>query len=97
MSNFMPQLGNVSEIKVGQIEREITLISVEREQLDRLIQTLETRLIRVLANRSVSTNSEGQSAPEPVRVPLAEQLHEQAFNLSQMGLQLQLIIDRIEL
>lgn len=93
-SSFMPS--TATDVKIGEVEQELSALVEERKILDERLQLLEKRIGSVLAQRPESGQNT-TSTPEPVRVPLAQSIHEQVFNLAQMNAQLTSILNRIEL
>jgi hypothetical protein len=64
--------------------------------LEEQITVLEDRLQPVLAQHAEKGGGETKP-PEPVRVPLAQRIHEHSSHLSRLSDRLQSIINRIEL
>lgn len=87
---------NVPEVKVGEVEQETLRLIGQEEVLSKQISELEMRLTPVLAQRAEMVQP-GSSQPEPVRVPLAEMLHQRVYQFSRLSDSLQSIINRIEL
>jgi hypothetical protein len=85
-----------TEVRQPEVSGEMDRLAIQCETLDKQLHQLEQRLEPVLAQRS-----DGESAntknPEPVRVPLAQSLHDRVYHLSLMSDRLQSTINRIEL
>lgn len=86
---------NQPETRSPEVSREMERLTRECEALNKNLDELETKLLTVL---SIPKAVEGgsQSAPEPVRVPLAQGIYDRAQHLSRVNDQLQSIINRIE-
>lgn len=94
MPTLMPAVS--TEAKISEVELELTNLAQERQILDERLQELEKRLEPVLAQRPGQEGSTS-GTPEPIRVPLAQRIHDQAMNLSAMNAQLAHLLNRIEL
>jgi hypothetical protein len=66
------------------------------EALDKLTVELEERLKGVLAQKA-EQGSSNPSAPEPVRVPLAQSFHDRVVNLDYIAARLSSVINRLEI
>lgn len=96
LNNSNAAYATTSERKIGEVEQELGRVEVECKVISDLITNLEGRLQQVLATRVVGETAQ-PSPPEPVRVPLAESVHQHLTGLALISVQLRSIIDRIEL
>lgn len=94
-SNFAA--ATATEVRIGEVEIELNRLCEQRQELDGRLQELEKRLNPILATRPETGQADSKGQPEPVRVPLAQSIHDQVFNLSQMNDHLQSVLNRIEL
>jgi hypothetical protein len=78
-----------------EVSCEMERLTTQCETLDKQFSELETKLMTVLAQRGEGNVSD-QKNPEPVRVPLAQAIHDRVAHLSQLSDRLQSIINRIE-
>ena|SRR5712675_2124222 len=74
---------------------ELTKLTDQCQSLNKLTAELEDRLKGVLSIRSSEAN--GPSAPEPVRVPLAAAFHDRVVALDNVLGQLSSLINRLEI
>lgn len=84
------------EIRTTEVQAEISRISEGAAYLDKCIGELETKLSPVLAQHKVGS-TDGQAAPTPLRVPLAEVLHTYGDTMEDLRLRVSSIISRLEL
>jgi hypothetical protein len=78
-----------------EVSSEMDRLRIQCERLDGGLEELEKRLMTVLAQRAENGIGEvGQ--PEPVRVPLAQAIHDRGNHLILLNDRLQSIINRIE-
>jgi len=77
-----------------EVSSEMDRLNIQCERLDNGLTDLEKRLMTVLAQRSDEKGETGQS--EPVRVPLAQAIHDKGSHLILLNDRLQSIINRIE-
>lgn len=82
--------------KLPEVPSEVEQLGHQLEQLDKTVERLAERLIPVLANRAGDAVG-GPSAPEPVRVPLAEALHQRYLTVVSITSRVQNLVDRVEL
>ncbi len=89
--------GTASEVtRQSEVSTEVETLANQCEHIDKQVTALEQRLHLVLAQRSEESGN-GQKNPEPVRVPLAQNIHDRAYHLSLISMKLESIIGRIEL
>lgn len=96
MTNMTATALQQTERKIGEVEQETDRLAIQEETLAKQLAELEQRLGPVLALRAEEAGSNA-NAPEPVRVQLAETLHNRVVGLSRLSDFLQSIINRIEL
>lgn len=90
------QTGNAAPVRLPEVESEIERIAIAIDSTARLVEELELRFTKVLAQRNTTGQTE-TSSPEPIRVPLAETLHTKALNIETIASQLRSILERVEL
>lgn len=78
-----------------QVAAEMDRLASTCEKLEAHLNSLEARLTQVLTPKP-QTAETNQAVPEPVRVPLAQAIHDRVKHLSQLSEQLQSLIGRIE-
>lgn len=84
-----------SPVHQPEVSGEMERLGNQCETLDKQLSELETRLMTVLAQRAES-NGDSAKNPEPVRVPLAQAIHDRVYHLSVLSDKVQSIINRIE-
>lgn len=94
----MNNQGSSLPTRSTEVEQEVNALIMHEEQLSKTVAELEQRLFKVLVptGPEVSATS-GSSQTEPVRVPLADQLHDRNRGANRLNEQLQSIINRLEL
>lgn len=80
----------------GEVSREYEVMSKNLESLRSLVGDLESRLSPVLAARAEDAQA-GSSQPEPVRVPLAQNLYLANVAMVEQEARIRSILSRIEL
>lgn len=78
---------------VGQVNQ----LHAAAKMLEEVVAMLETRLAPVLAERKVANGAGGTGTPEPVRVPLAEELHTACGAFTRVRDQIESIVSRLEI
>lgn len=68
-------LRNSAPLNKPEVTTQVENLQIIAKMLHEAVASLEQRLAPVLAERKVEAGKDGGSAPEPVRVPLAEELH----------------------
>ncbi len=82
--------------KQTEVAAEVSNLHTTAKMLEESVAMLENRLVTVLAERKLEGGSAGNS-PEPVRVPLAEELHSAVATFRQIRDRIGSIVARIEL
>jgi hypothetical protein len=85
-----------SQAKQPEVTTEVERLHVSAKMLEESVTMLETRLIPVLAERKLE-NGNASGSPEPVRVPLAEELHSAAQSLDRIRDRIGSVMARLEL
>jgi hypothetical protein len=94
----MPEVGYANQpttARQPEVSSEMERLASISEQLDKGVQELEQKLNTVLAQRA-ETGQNSAGNPEPVRVPLAQAIHERAQHLATVSERIQSIINRLE-
>lgn len=78
-----------------EVSSEMERLTTQCKMIDEQLAQLEQKLNTVLAQRA-DKGAEVTSAPEPVRVPLAQAIHDRVHHLSLLSDQLTSIINRVE-
>ena len=89
---------NQSAVQIArepEVLAELTKLGNSCEALDKLTSELEVRLKGVLSLRQ-EENGGASSAPEPVRVPLAQSFHDRIISLDAICARLSSIINGLE-
>lgn len=93
MPTYMPE--TQLPARQPEVSSEMNRLSEQCELLDKGLSDLEGRLMTVIAQRAEGGASDvGQ--PEPVRVPLAQAIHDKGSHLMLLNDRLQSIINRVE-
>ena len=85
----------VATARQPEVSCEMERLVSQCETIDKQFSDLEMKLVTVLAQRSEPA-TDGAKVPEPVRVPLAQAIHDRVAHPSQLSDRLQSIINRIE-
>lgn len=91
------QVSNAVPERQPEVSNEMGKLTTQCEVLSKQLDELETRLVKVLALRSENASANPTGSPEPVRVPLAQAIHDHVRLLSGLSEQLKSIINRVEL
>lgn len=89
-------LNTMPDVRVTEVGAEIDRIATTTEYLDKCLSDLESKLNPVLAQHKVA-GVEGQTQPEPLRVPLAETLHIRGNHLENLRERVSSMITRLEI
>ena len=94
---FMPETTAATD-RALEVQQEFAKIEETAQHIDKCVNELETRLgSSILAQRRETQGAAGgPSAPEPVRVPLAQKLYEHGRVLERIREHLSSMLDRIE-
>lgn len=92
-TTFMPATG---EVKVSEVSREFSELMQSIARLREVTATLE-KALEPVCRQVNGTEGSGTNAPEPVRVPLAQTVHEHSDEVDRIASQLQSILSRLEL
>lgn len=80
----------------GEISREFSQSNMNLKMLEETVAQLELRLQPIVAERKQGAGTE-TSAPEPVRVPFAQEIHVFNLSLGAVADRLKSLLNRIEL
>src|SRR5687767_7603084 len=83
--------------KQPEVSAEVESLHVAAKMLEESVADLEGRLAPVLAERKMEVNGVGGSAPELVRVPLAEEIHSAGMSFQHVRDRIRSIVARLEI
>lgn len=86
----------VTEVRTTEVQTEINRIIEVSDHLDKCVADLESKLVGVLAQHKVA-GTDAQTAPSPLRVPLAEALHTRGDHLEVIRQRVSSMISRLEI
>lgn len=84
------------QVKQPEVTKQVDRLQVATKSLEETVAMLEERLRPILAERKVA-NGAASGAPEPVRVPLAEELHTVGDGIEQVRERIFSIAARLEI
>lgn len=94
----MPEISYGAQLapaRTPEVSNEMEQLASQCEVLDKGIAELELRLMTVIAQRSEDAVASNKT-PEPVRVPLAQSLHDRALHLTLINDRVRSIMNRLE-
>jgi len=95
--SFMPETNTDTAVRPTEVQQEFAKVDEATGYIDKMMSELEERLSHsILAQRKEIKTESASTAPEPVRVPLAQSLYEHAVRLERIRERLSSILSRIE-
>jgi hypothetical protein len=91
---FMPS--TAPEVRQPEVQQEFLRADQCAGYIDKITEELEGKLVAVLATRKQLGGNEQSGNPEPVRVPLAQNLYELGSRLERIRERLDSILNRLE-
>lgn len=89
-------MAQADPVRISEVGSEFEQLAIQHKMLDENLEALERRIEPVLAQRKAG-NTDSSASPEPVRVPLAQRVHDHVGHMSRINERLRSIIDRVEL
>lgn len=95
--SFMPETASTAEVRQTEVESAFSRVDECTSYIDKLTSELEDKLSRSILAQNKSGEAQGNvKNPEPVRVPLAQAMHEHGNHLEAISERLSSIINRLE-
>lgn len=88
---------SVPQQKQPEVTAEVENLNLAAKYLEESLTMLEGRLAPVLAERKLENGVGGTGAPEPVRVPLAEELHAVVSGFQRIRDRVDSVVARLEI
>ncbi len=92
-SAFMPSAA--PDVRQPEVQQEFLRADQCASYIDKIVEELEAKLVAVLATRKLGGNEQSGN-PEPVRVPLAQNLYDHGSKLERIRERLDSILNRLE-
>ncbi len=92
-NSFMPT--TASEARAPEVQQEFLRADQCASYIEKIADELEAKLVAVLATRKIG-GSEQPANPEPVRVPLAQNLYDLGSRLERIRERLDSVLNRLE-
>lgn len=90
-------LRSEASVPMSEVGAELDHLATQHKLMSDIIDHLEQRLDAVLSQRKSGASVDAAGSPEPVRVRLAQQVHEHVAHVSSMNDRLSSLLNRIEL